>query len=177
MIFGFDTKDRNAATAALLVYAVYRSRDVNRFKITLDMWDRIERYTKNAAKRSKNLPEFIESLKPRLLCGALKPRWLEVGASGTVPMITVQNEVGGIREFIQRAPDPDAREFLTGVIENTDPRAVLGKLYGETTWIILLVRNRLESEKPIEPMIDAMEAEPAGYLPPDALNNLKVPHA
>lgn len=32
MIYNFDTSDENAATAAFLVYAVYRSRDTKRFK-------------------------------------------------------------------------------------------------------------------------------------------------
>jgi hypothetical protein len=161
MIFGFETKDTHAATGALLVYAVYRSRDTARFKSTPDMWDRIERYTKNAAKRAKTLPEFIEALKPRLICGALKPRWLEVGTKGTVPMITIQNEAGGIKEFIQPAPDRDAREFMTGVIEDANAREVMGKLYRETTWIILLVRNRLEGEKPVEAMLDKLEVHDA----------------
>lgn len=177
MIFGFDTNNRDAATAALLVYAVYRSRDIGRFEIRFDMWDRIERAIKNAAKRAKTLPEFLEALKPRLACGALKPRWLEIGANGTVPMIAIHNEGGGVKEFIQPAADPDAREFLTGIFEEANARAVIRKLYRETTWISALVRNRLESEKPIESMIDKLRTSETGYVDPTHLMSLRTTDA
>lgn len=72
MIYGFDTSDEHAATAALLVYAVYRSRDKARYKASPDMWEQIERFVKDSAKRAKTLPQFIESLKPRLACGSVR---------------------------------------------------------------------------------------------------------
>lgn len=89
MIYGFDTSDEHAATAALLVYAVYRSRDKARYKASPDMWEQIERFVKDSAKRAKTLPQFIESLKPRLACGSIRPRWMEVGIKGEVPMVVV----------------------------------------------------------------------------------------
>ena len=52
MIFGFDTEDGNESTAALLVYAIYRSRNTMQFKVSIDMWDKIERFAKSAAKRA-----------------------------------------------------------------------------------------------------------------------------
>lgn len=143
MIYSFDTDDDNEATAALLVYAVYRSRDVRRFKVSPDMWERIERFTKASAKRAKNIAQFLESLKPRLLCGTLHPRWMETGIKGLLPI----TDSAGHTNYIQSA---DSREFLTGVIAMSNETLVLRKLYRETTLIILLVRQRLEVEKPIE---------------------------
>ena len=54
MIYGFDTQDKEAATAALIVYAIYRSRDIKRFKVSTQMWGQIERFVKSSAKRAKN---------------------------------------------------------------------------------------------------------------------------
>ena len=36
MIYGFDTEDEANATAALLVYATWRSRDTARYRVTPD---------------------------------------------------------------------------------------------------------------------------------------------
>lgn len=143
MIYQFDTADEAAATAALLVYAIYRSRDRDRLKIAPDIWAQIERFVKASAKRADSLPRFIEQLKPRLCCDTISPRWAEVGLKGVVPV----TDSLGLTNYIQRA---DSREFLTGVVYQADQREVLRLLYRETAWVILLVRDRLEREKPIE---------------------------
>jgi hypothetical protein len=148
MIYQFDTDDQAAATAALLVYAIYRSRDTRRFKVSPDMWAQIERFTKASAKRAASIPAFIESLKPRLQCGTIHPRWMETGIKGLLPI----TDKLGRTEYIQSA---DSREFLTGVLAAAEPRTVLKRLYAETAWIILLVRDRLEREKPIEEKLTA----------------------
>lgn len=156
MIYQFDTDDQAAATAALLVYAIYRSRDTRRFKVSPDMWSQIERFTKASAKRAQSIPSFIESLKPRLQCGTIHPRWMETGIKGLLPI----TDGMGRTSYIQAA---DSREFLTGVLASADPREVLRRLYAETAWVILLVRDRLEREKPIEDRlttaIDAADTE------------------
>ena len=143
MIFSFDTDDPSAATAALLVYAIWRSRDARRYKITPDVWAQVERFTKASAKRARTVPAFLESLKPRLACGTIHPRWMETGIKGLLPI----GDSAGHVAYIQAA---DSREFLTGVLSACDEREVLRRLYRETAWVILLVRDRLEREKPIE---------------------------
>lgn len=145
MKYGFDTQDDHAATAALLVYAIWRSRDMKRFKVTPDVWSQVERFAKASAKRATTLPRFIESLKPRLLCGTISPRWMEVGIKGAVPMVDTED---GLR--IQLSAPDDQREFMTAVIDDADTRRVLDRLYRETAYVVLLVRDRLEREKPIE---------------------------
>ena len=87
MIYNFDTSDENAATGAFLVYAVYRSRDMKRFKITPGMWDTIERAVKSVAKRAEDLPEFIEKLKPKLACASIKPKWAKTVPDGMITMM------------------------------------------------------------------------------------------
>jgi hypothetical protein len=143
MIFTFDTDDPSAATAALLVYAIYRSRDMRKFKVSPDMWSQIERFTKASAKRAKNIPAFLEALKPRMACGTIHPRWMETGIKGLLPV----TDSHGFTNYMQMG---DSREFLTGVLNQCDQADVIRKLYRETAWVILLVRDRLEREKPIE---------------------------
>lgn len=143
MIYNFDTDDTNAATAALLVYAIYRSRDLKRFKITPDLWAQIERFAKASAKRARDIPEFIEQLKPRLACATIHPRTMEAGIKG----LQAITNADGRTEYIQSG---DSREFLTGVLRECDPRNVLERLYKNTAWVVLLVRDRLERERPLE---------------------------
>ncbi|HHV61131.1 MAG TPA: hypothetical protein GXX51_00595 [Firmicutes bacterium] len=144
MYYGFETSDENAGIAALLVYGVYRSRDVKRFKITPDMWGTIERAVKSSAKRALDLHDFIEKLKPKLMCSALKPRWMDTNP-GTITM--VQNPETG--ELIQKT-DSGRRQFWVEILEEIDHRPVLDILYQKTSWVIALVRDRLEREKPLE---------------------------
>lgn len=148
MIYQFDTDDQTAATAALLVYAIYRSRDARRFKVTPDMWAQIERFTKASAKRAGSIPAFIEALKPRLQCGTIHPRWMETGIKGLLPF----TDSAGNTNYIQGG---DARDFLTGAIAAANSTEVIRHLYAQTAWIILLVRDRLEREKPIEDKLTA----------------------
>lgn len=156
MIYGFDTDDKNAATGALLVYAIYRSRDKSRFKVTPALWGQIERFVKSSAKRATTLPAFMESLKPRLSCGTVSPKWMEAGVKNDISLLAIP-KAGGT-EFIQYQAD-DQREFLTGVLAEVEHRHVLDQLYRETGWIVLLVRDRLEREKPIEQNTDIQEEE------------------
>lgn len=144
MTYGFDTDDLDAATGALLVYAVWRSRDMRRFKVTPDLWSQIERFVKAAAKRAISLPRFLETLKPRLACGTIHPRWMEVGITGE---LALGRYASG--ERVQLAAEPQ-REFLTGVLARVQHRAVLDLLYRETAYLVLLVRDRLERERPME---------------------------
>jgi len=150
MRYHFDTTDEHAATAALLVYAIWRSRDPARLKITHDIWDQVTRFIKASAKRSRSIPEFIDALMPKMCAGALKPKWLEVGYRG----LTAVTNRAGQTEYIQLA---EQREFLTGVLGKSDHRSVIDRLFKETSWIVLLVRDRLEREKPLESMLPPEE--------------------
>lgn len=158
MIYGFDTDNKSAATAALLVYAIWRSRDWKRFKITPDVWGQIERFTKDAAKRATRLTQFIEALKPRLACASIRPQWMAIGWKGEIPTLIAHDEKGRIQHMIKWEPEDEHREFLTQVFETADHRASLKCAYEETAWIVLLVRDRLEREKPLENRIEEMEA-------------------
>ena len=49
MIYNFDTHQDSAAIAALCVYAIYRSRDKRKFKVSPEMWGQIDRFSKSSA--------------------------------------------------------------------------------------------------------------------------------
>ena len=147
MLYHFDTDDESAAVAALLLYATWRSRDSSRFKITPDVWDQVTRFVKASAKRSRTIPEFLDSLMPRLCAGSLKPKWLSVGYRG----LTAYTTSIGTTEYIQQG---EQREFMTGILETANHRLVLDRLFKETAWIVLLVRDRLEREKAFESQLN-----------------------
>lgn len=144
MQYNFDTSDHDTAVASLLVYAVYRSRDTKRFKITPDMWGMIERAVKSVSKRAGDLGEFVEKLKPKLHCPTIHPRWAKTMPDGMVSMKQMPDG-----SFVQVA-DQGRRQFLTDVLQEVDHRDVLDILYRKTALVVLLVRDRLEREKPIE---------------------------
>lgn len=148
MYYGFDTGDENAALGALLVYGIYRSRDIKRFKVTPDMWGIIERAVKSSAKRALDLHDFIEKLKPRLMCSTLKPKWMATDEETLLRPVAmaVNHETG---EIIQKQ-DKGRRLFWVEILELVDHQAILEILYNKTSWTIALVRDRLERERPLE---------------------------
>ena len=149
MIYWFDCDDLehaiDYATAALFLYAVYRSRNRQRFKVTPDMWGYIERATKSCAKRAETIPAFLDCLKRKLQADSLDPRAMAVGLRGTIPLVEA-----GDGAYIQLAQPEDQREFLTRVLADCDQARVLRILERETSYVVLLVRDRLERERPIE---------------------------
>lgn len=153
MYYNFDTEDHGTAVAALLVYAVYRSRDVKRFKVTPEMWGQIERASKGVAKRARDLGEFIERLKPKLMCQTIHPRWAKTLPDG---MLTMKMMPDGSFASVE---DRGRRQFLTDVLQEVDHREVLDILYRKTSLVILLVRDRLEREKPIESRFEKEDEE------------------
>lgn len=144
MYYGFQTSDENAAIGALLIYGIYRSRDIKRFKVTPDMWGMIERAVKSSAKRAMDLTDFIEKLKGKLKCSSLKPQYMATNTN--VVAMQVNQETG---EIIQ-VEDKGKREFWVDLLENADDKAILERLYAKTSLIIALVRDRLEREKALE---------------------------
>jgi hypothetical protein len=141
MRFGFDVDDEDTAVACALVYAVWRSRNPARLKIGPDVWSRVERFVRAAAMRSATLARFVEVLKKSLGCDTLQPRWMAAALAG---------------EFPTRAgAEPPRREFLTSLLGYARQREVLRILERETSYVIVLVRDRLERERPLEAQLPA----------------------
>lgn len=143
MYYGFQTQDENAGIAALLVYGIYRSRDVKKLKVTPEFWSTIERAVKSSAKRALDLHDFIEKIKPKLMCQTVKPKWMTTN-SKVLSMIQMPDGT------IVQKEDRGRREFWVEILESIDHKPVLDILYGKTSWVISLVRDRLERERPLE---------------------------
>ena len=147
LIYGFDTDERAAALAALLVYITYRSRDVGRMKVTPDFWGRIQRFVKASAKRARTVGEFVERLKPRLGCSAWNTRWMRVGEDGALSIVKTSDDP---EQFTLIAPSEKRRPFFTRIIRPEEQPKVLSLLRDETEWVTILVRERLERERDVE---------------------------
>lgn len=85
-----------------------------------------------------------------MACESINPKWCEVGSD---IMTAYQDEYGNI---IMTGNDGKKREFLTEIIESGKDEEVLYQLYKETARVIMLVRDRLEREKPIETKLETM---------------------
>lgn len=143
MFYGFDTGDENAAIGAQVVYTIYRSRDPKKLKVTPDFWGVIERHVKSTAKRAENLGAFIERLKPRLGCSSISPRFAE---TGIVQEKRFERKGDGT---LLEVADKGRRMFLTDLLNIADHGDVLNTLYSSASLVVLLVRDRIEREKPL----------------------------
>ncbi len=144
MYYGFNTTNEDAAIGALIVYGIYRSRDMKSFKVTPDMWGTIERAIESSAKRAKNLYDFIERLKKKLKCSTIKPQYMKL--DNEMIAMKIDQETG---EMIQ-AQDFGKREFWVELLEECNHENILKELYEHTSRISALVRDRLERERPLK---------------------------
>jgi len=146
MLFGFDTENEHIAAGALLVYAVYRSRGPRRGPSGYDMWEQIERFVRRASKRADDIGGFLRNFKPLMGCGTINPRWTK---TGIIAMNAVQFKDGAI---LVRGREDEPRDFMISITEASAEyqQEVVNALYEQTQRIILLVRDRLEREKPFE---------------------------
>lgn len=153
MMYGFDTYNKDAATSALLVYGLWRSRDMKRFKITPDVWGQVSRAVSGCAFRSSDLWEFIEKMKPKLQVSELKPKWMKTDIPSVMTMIRVNDG------FVSRSEGEKRRQFWVDVLDAADHDEVLEVLAKKTSLVIALVRDRLERERPYEAQLVAVDED------------------
>jgi hypothetical protein len=145
VIYNFDTNDEQCAVAALLIYVIYRSRNTQRFKVTPDMWSRIFRFTQSAAKRSKTIPDFLSKFSKKMDCESINPKWMKIATNNSPSLLQID-------DYFIEFNNPLSRYFMTKIIDdlNMKDNDVIKLLKTNTSWIILLVRERLEREKQVE---------------------------
>ena len=140
MLFGFNTENEVKAKAAMLIYVIYKSRDVKRAPSGLDMWGQIERFAKAAAKRSEEIDDFVNSFKRKMACSTINPYWMRNDISATNAIISKNREIMSFGN--------DLRAFGLEIFDDEENgKAVVDCIYSKTQIIILLVRDRLEREK------------------------------
>ena len=152
MLFGFDTEDSTAAAGALLIYATYKSRDPKRGPSGYEMWAQIERFAKQAAKRAENISGFLDKFKSAMACGTINPKWCKTGIVGANARVLADGSI------ITKGDGSEDRDFMISLIEAPveEQEKIVECIYGQTQRLILLVRDRLEREKPY---LDTMEDE------------------
>ena len=133
MYYNFNTESVDRARAALLLYALYKSRDSNSPLNGLETWNRAESACVGACKKSTTTPEFVTKFKELAKVGSIKPRYLSSGETGLqmMPDGTVI-ESGAVKEY------------HTDIMEDDQVRSTIEKEY---PIIVLLVRERIQREK------------------------------
>ena len=132
MYYQFDTDNLDHAKAALLLYAMYRSRDKSSSLTGLETWDRFQNYVRAACLKSYTTAGFVQEFCRKAKISSLKPRYLDTGDP------VVVRETG---ELIGMAGYHDYR---LSIIEDDN----LLELYNtESVYLIMLVRERIQREK------------------------------
>lgn len=132
MQFGFDIEDEMRGKAALLLYAMYRSRDAASALNGLETWNRFAAFTKGAALKSSTTAEFCDHFCKAAKVPSIKPKYLK-SDDGMVFMpdgTIVQSD--------------DVNDYKISIIEDNR----LLKLYEkESQLLVMLVRERIQREK------------------------------
>lgn len=90
-----------------------------------------------------------------MACETINPKWCD---SGSKVMSAIQDELGNII-VTGNEGNVTNRQFLTEIMESGKDQSVLYELYKETARVIMLVRDRLEREKPIEHKLETIIEE------------------
>lgn len=132
MLYNFDTSELNRAKAALLLYALFKSRDINSPLNGLDTWNRAESFCKAACLKSSTTGEFVTRFKEMAKIPSIKPYYL-TDASKMVEMPD-----GSIIQ------SDNVRDYKLDIFEDDDIRRTIEKEY---PIIVMLVRERIQREK------------------------------
>lgn len=141
MLFNFNTDNVKLARAALILYAMYKSRDTNSPMNGVDTWNRVESYCVGACKKSRTTSEFVTKFKELGKVGAIKPRYLGEHSSGSYSISA---------ESVAEFPDAVdchidlAVDYHIDLFEDNDVRKTIENDY---PLVVLLVRERIQREK------------------------------
>lgn len=141
MYYGFRTENEERAIAALLVYGVYRSRDVEKFKTSRSWWGAVQDAVRSSATTANgDLFEFIQRLQVKLKCPTIKPYHMATVTNTVTSAVLSTGEIVELKE--------QGRDVLwSELVEEADDEAVLEQLERRTGGVISLVQDRIEREK------------------------------
>lgn len=132
MLYNFDTSRDDRARAALLIYALFKSRDAASPLNGLETWSRAESCCKAACLKSSTTAEFATRFKELAKIPSIKPYYL-TDAEGLVQMPD-----GAIIQA------DGVRDYKLDIFEDDDVRATIEREY---PIIVMLVRERIQREK------------------------------
>lgn len=131
MYYNFNTQSVRHARAALLLYAMYKSRDANSSLNGIDTWTRFTAYIRGACLKSDTTAQFVQNFCRKAQVGSIKPKYLDSGEPVAL----------GTGEFVSAL---DVHDYRTDIIEDDGLLDVLSK---EGVYLTLLVRERIQREK------------------------------
>lgn len=132
MQFGFTTENVKRAKAALLLYAVYRSRSKTSSLNGLETWNRFTSYIRGACLKSENTAQFINVFCKMSGVGSIKPLYLETD--------------GGMMELSDGSVIMSDRlkEYKINIIEDD---SLMQIFENEGQLLVMLIRERIQREK------------------------------
>lgn len=132
MLYQFGTESLKHAKAALLLYALYRSRDEKSSLNGLETWDRFGAYIKGACLKSVSTAEFVQNFCAKAKIESVKPRYLYTGGPVVMP------ETG---ELIS---SDSIKDYQVRLFEDN---SLLPLIERESLYLIMLVRERIQRDK------------------------------
>lgn len=132
MLYRFDTESLEHAKAALILYALYKSRDKNSPLNGVETWERFNSFARGACLKSRTTAEFVQEFCRKAKTASLKPKFLATGDPVLIPST-------GELIISDRYKD-----YRLGIIEDN---SILPLIKKETIYLIMLVRERIQREK------------------------------
>lgn len=132
MLYQFDCTSLKHAKAALLLYALYRSRDTKSSLNGVETWDRFGSYIRGACLKSTTTAEFVQNFCRKAKIESIRPGYLcteyPVEMPDTGELIVSEN----------------VQNFQLEIFEDN---TLLPLIAAETLYLIMLVRERIQREK------------------------------
>lgn len=140
MIYNFNVDTENHAKAALILYALYKSRSPESSINGKETWERMKNYSKGALLKASNIAEFIEQFSKKADVKSIKPIYLKTDGLVKIDDNTLA-EIEGVYNYQLDIFADNDKEILK-LIEN------------ETMFLILIVRDRIQREKELFNNVD-----------------------
>lgn len=132
MQFGFITENLKRGKAALILYAIYRSRPKSSSLNGIETWNRFTAYIRGACLKSENTAQFINVFCKMAGVGSIKPCFLESD--------------GGMIEFSDGSIiiADRIKEYKIDLIEDD---TLMNVFENEGQMLVMLIRERIQREK------------------------------
>ena len=132
MQYKFDTDSLSHARAALLLYAMYRSRNQNSPLNGLETWERLQSFVRGACLKASTTAEFVQAFCKKAKIDSVKPRYLSTGEPVRMP---------NTGELIM---SPNVEDYRLEILKDN---SLLRLFNTESLYLIMLVRERIQREK------------------------------
>lgn len=132
MLYKFDTESVDHAKCALLLYALYKSRDKNSPLNGVETWERFNTFVRGACLKSTNMREFVQNFCRKAKIESIKPYYL------STDNLIVMPDTGEV------IVSEEWRNFNISIFEDDDLLDIINR---ETLYIITLIRERIQREK------------------------------